>query len=134
MDEVHVILLYIPVAIFSLISLTSTAIVDGFIGSPTVSGYIIPGPIYNVYNIYLFILYLTSLIILLHRVGQSDGIEKNKLTIVFWSILVGGLPAIVIDLIIPFFGSKLGPNALYANLATVVWLGATTYVVRRKTL
>lgn len=133
MDVIHTILLYVPAVIFSVISLFSNAIVNGFIGSSTESGRIISGQIYSIYNLYLSFVYLACLVILLYRLKSPDGVSRTNLSIIFWSIMLGGLPAVFIDLLIPVFSIGVKPNALFANLATVIWLGATTYVVRRRT-
>lgn len=132
MDIFHVILLYIPAVIFSVISLTSKAIVEGFTGSSTISGIVIPGPIYNTYNIFLCLPYIASLVALHYRKKQLDGVIRNNISILFWSIIFGGVPAVAIDLVIPVLFPTLYLNTLWANLATVIWLGAITYVVRRK--
>ncbi|MFH0829027.1 MAG: hypothetical protein V1907_02515 [Candidatus Kerfeldbacteria bacterium] len=131
-DAFHVILLYIPTGIFSAISLSSKAIVEGFTGSSTISGIIIPGPVYNTYNIFLCLPYLAGLVVLYYRRNKLDGVIRANVSILFWSIVFGGAPAVVIDLIIPIAFPTLYINTLWANLATVIWLGAITYVVRRR--
>ncbi len=132
LDKMHGWLLYTPAILFSIISLTSNTIVLGFTGSATDSGRIIPGPLYNLYNFYVFGLYLLAVIILFVRKRRADGIHRRNLNLIFWSVVIGGIPAVVIDLLIPVFTKGVYPNANYGAISTVIWLGVTTYIIVRK--
>lgn len=132
LDKIHGWLLYAPAILFSVISFTSNTIVSGFSGSATDSGRIIPGPLYNAYNIYVFGVYLLAVVILFIRRRRSDGIHRTNLSLIFWSVVIGGIPAVIIDLLIPVFSKGIYPNANYGAISTIVWLGATTYIVSRK--
>lgn len=54
LDPLHGWLLYGPAIVFTLIMFVSDSIVMGFTGSVTDVGRIIPGPLYSLYNLYVF--------------------------------------------------------------------------------
>lgn len=131
-DRLHVLLLYLPAVIFSVIAVSSNTIVDSVsITGPNDPGRIVGGPLYSLYNIYLALLYLTGLIILLYRIRKMDGSHKSNAKIVFWSVALGGLLAVYLDLLAPVFGLP-SINFLYGNVASIIWLGLTTYIVMKK--
>lgn len=131
-DGLHALLLYLPAVIFSVIAFTSQAIVVGFTGSAIDSGRVIPGPLYREYNVYILLGYVLALVILWRKMVRSGGDQRKNISIFWWSILIGGLAPIVIDVLIPIFTNGLYPNALIGNISTVIWLGATTYIVLKK--
>lgn len=132
LDRFHGWLLYLPAIIFGIISLTSNTIVNGFTGSATNSGRIIPGPLYNLYNIFVLGVYILSCVLLYVRKLRADGIHRKNLNLIFWAVVIGGIPAVVVDLIIPIVSKGVYHNASYGAISTVIWLGVMTYIVRRK--
>lgn len=131
-DKLHIILFYIPAALFSLLSLTTTtAISSVYMTGPNDPGQIIGGPIYGWYNLYVAVLYVIGVIILFFQRKRADGAQKNNLSLLVTAFIIGGIPAVYLDLIIPFF-QLINPNYLYGNIITAVWLGATTYIVLKK--
>lgn len=132
LDKLHGWLLYAPAVLFSVISFVSNTIVVGFTGSPTDSGRILPGPLYNAYNICVFGIYLVAVILLFARQRKMDGIHRKNLRLIFWSVVIGGMPAVIIDLIIPIVTVGVYPNANYGAISTIAWLGATTYIVLKR--
>lgn len=132
LDNFHGWLLYLPAIIFGIISLTSNTIVTGFTGSATDTGRIIPGPLYNLYNIVIFGTYILACALLFIRRQKADGIHKKNLNLIFWSVVIGGIPAVIIDLIIPIVSRGVYPNANYGAMSTVIWLGVMTFIVKRK--
>lgn len=131
-DQYHKILLYIPAVIFSLIAVTSNAIYQGAYASETVAGQVIPGPVYNHYNVYLLLLYVLSIVIMVRRLPTLSGDHQKITRLMITAVIIGGLPAVVIDLVMPLVVPNIVPNSLYGNLFTGVWLGATSYVVMRR--
>lgn len=132
MDRWHAILLYVPGILFSIIIATTNAVYKGFTGSTQDSGQVIPGPIYNIYNLYIILLFVASLILLIYRARLSDGLIRRNAIFFFWAVLLGGLPAVIIDLFISSFVRDIKPNALYGVISSVVWLGTTTLIILRK--
>lgn len=132
LDSFHGWLLYLPTIFLSLIMVTSNTIVAGFTGSATDSGRIIPGPIYNLYNMYVFGVYIVAVVLLFYRQRRADGMFKKNLRLIFWSVVIGGIPPVIIDLLIPVFTKGIYPNANYGAISTIIWLGVTTYIVLRK--
>jgi len=131
-DGLHSVLFYIPTGIFVIACFVRGLIFTGIQGDPSTSGIVYPGSLYNFYNSYLAILFIFAVAIVFYRRKKFDGQHKRNSTIFLWSIFFGGLPALILDLIMPLFWPSILPNALYANIATGIWLGATTYIVMRK--
>lgn len=129
-DLFHRILLYIPAIIFSFVSLTSSAIVSGFNSSSQEVGIVVGGPAYVVYNLYLSFLFLASLGIIRYKIGRTDGINKKNLKLVLYSIFLGGLPSVFIDLVFPLIGIQV--NYLLGDISTLFWLGFTSYIILKK--
>lgn len=131
-DRIHGWLLYVPAMLFSWIMLSSNTIVTGFTGSAIDSGRVIPGPLYSEYNMYIFGLYLLTIILLFVRQRNADGDHKKNILLILYAVGIGAIPAVLIDLIIPVITASIFPNALYGAISTVVWLGAITYILRRR--
>lgn len=130
-DRLHAYLLYLPTTLFSVISICTDSIVSNTIGGNNNVGVPIGGSIFGIYNIYLAILYITGVIILLFQAKRTDGDIHKNLMIVVWSFIIGGLPAVYIDL----FGTTfhlVSPNYLIGNIATAVWLGSTSYILLKR--
>jgi hypothetical protein len=132
LDALHGWLLYAPAILFACILVVSNTIVAGFTGSAIDSGRIIPGPLYPLYNMFVFGVYLLVLIMLFLRQRTADGSHKRNLRLIFWSVIIGGIPPVIIDLLIPLVSKGVYPNANYGAISTIVWLGVTTYIVMRK--
>lgn len=130
-DELHAALLYLPVSLFSIIALTTTTIVSRTVGSETHAGDVIGGPIFPIYNAYFALLFLVGLSMLIRKITVTDGTMRRDLKLVVFAFALGGLPAVYLDLVIPFFNLS-NPNFLIGNLATVIWLGMTTYIITRR--
>lgn len=130
-DRLHAFLLYVPVLLITYMMIVGETIVRGYQVTPHDVGVVIPGPLYSMYNGYLLLVYLASLWILLMKYRSTDGSARRLTELVLWSIIIGGLPAVLIDLIIPLF-SDVYINSLTGNLFTAVWLGVTSYIVIKK--
>lgn len=131
-DKLHAILFYIPAVIFSLLSVTtSTVVQSSFLHGPNDPGQLIGGAVYPWYNIYLSLMYFLGIIILFLQRRRSDGRQKKDITLLVFTFFIGGVPAVYLDLITPFF-HLANTNFLFGNIITVVWLGATTYLIRKK--
>lgn len=129
-DRFHAFLLYTPAVIFAYIEIFSKAIVAGYTIAPDNPGYIIVGPLFGLYNFCLTILFLASLGLLFYKFKKSDGINRKNLQLVFWSILIGGAPAISINLWAIFFAVQINP--LISVVFTLIWVLLTTYIIFKK--
>lgn len=129
-DRFHALLLYIPVVLFAYIEIFSKAIVAGYTVAPDNPGYVSIGPLFGLYNVCLTVFFLASLGILFYKYIRSDGINKENLRIVFWSIFIGGAPAISFNLWAVFFAVQINP--LIAVDFTLFWVLLTTYIIFRK--
>lgn len=131
-DRLHAILLYVPASLLSIIAITSNTVVNGvYVTGQYDAGQIVGGPLFSLYNIFLAVLFVIGLSILYLQIQRTDGMRKRNVKLVFWSILLGGLPGVYLDLIAPVFGLPL-VNFLYGNLATAIWFSITTYIVTKK--
>ncbi len=131
LDRLHRWLLYAPTFQWVFIAFFTNAIVEGFTGSATDSGRIIPGLLYTFYNLYVFGLYLVALVMFFWRMRYTEGQHKQNLELIAWSVFIGGLPAVMIDLLIPVITKGVYPNANYGAISTITWLGVTTYIIRK---
>lgn len=128
-DKIHAWLFYFPTLFWAIIIVFSNTVVIGFSGGATDSGRIMPGPLYAFYNSYVFALYVAAIIIFFKRLHTLDGIHRRNLRLIAWSFVIGGLPAVMIDLIIPIALPNVFPNALFGAIATLVWLGTTAKII-----
>lgn len=129
-DNLHIFLLYLPSLIFSYIALFTTTIVSSYTLAPDNPGFVNPGQIFNIYQITVSIFFIFTLVVLLLKIKKTDGINKRNSLILFWSILLGGLPAIILNLWLVFF--KTSSNPLLAVIFSVAWIGGTSYILKKK--
>lgn len=130
-DRLHRIFMYLPAVIFSIIIFRGRDIVSHYFSSPTLSGQWIGGPLYWLYNVYLLGLYLAAMIILISKIKKTDGIHHRNLVIVVWSILLGGAPGIIFDVLMPLLYNQ-AKYPLVGTLSSVFWLALTSYIILRK--
>ena len=130
-DALHVILLYVPVAIFTVILFTTKTILAGTIADANSVGVTIPGPVYWIYNAYHLVLYTVAVSVLIFKSQRYSGYNKRNILIILAALILGGLPGVFLDLIAPFF-NLYNVNYLYGNLASVFWLGGVTYILISK--
>lgn len=126
----HNLLLYIPVIILTYSILFTDTVLSGFVLSNEYYGRIIPGQLHVLYNTYLGLLFVFSLSLLIYKIKRVDGMNKINLTIFLWSLLLGGLPGIFIDIVLTSTRIFLSP--LIGVISSIVWLGGTTYIIVRK--
>ena len=128
-DKLHAGFLYIIWLLFSYLVIgTKTVIIDVF--SRNGASYTTPGPLFFLFNIYLGILFVGTLIILVSKFKNLDGMYRQNVKIAFWSILIGGLPGIYFAVF--HFAKDLPYNYLYGPIGTIIWPITTLYVVKRK--
>lgn len=130
-DSLHVVMMYVPVILFTVILFGTKTIVVKTVADAQNVGITNPGPIYLIYNLYLIFLYLFSIGLLALRSTKLSGFQRRNVLIFLVSLLLGGLPAVAIDLFAPFIG-LYQLNYLYGNLASVFWLGGVTYILTAK--
>ncbi len=131
-DKLHAFLIYFPLMFLSYALLFSRTIVQSFTGSSTWAGIVIGGPLYTMYNVYLFLLFVLAIGIITFRIQRLDGFQKQNMRIFVWSIVLGGLPAVILFLILPNFIPDLNVNGLLGVIPSAIWVGGTTYIVMRK--
>ncbi len=131
LDRLHYIFMYLPAVIFSLIIFGSHDVVSRYISSPTLSGQWFGGPLYWIYNGYLLMLYVGAMAVLFSKFRKTDGLHHRNLVLVFWSIILGGAPGMVVDVIVPLVSNQ-AKYPLIGVMSSVVWLGLTTYIILGK--
>lgn len=131
-DRLHASLLYVPAVLFSIIAFTTNSISVGSYSTPMYAGEVIPGPIYPIYNLFFAFIFLVSIGIFIYRFVKSSGLHKVLVGRVLLGIILGGLPAVFIDLLQHSFFPGAKPNFLYGSLLTSVWLGIIGYTVLKK--
>ncbi len=131
-DKLHILLLYFPLTFLSYALLFSRTIVESFTGSPTWAGIIFGGPLFSMYNIYLFFLFVLSTGIIFYRLPKLDGVHKQNMKILVWSVILGGLPGIILLLILPTFLPELDINPLLGVIPSAIWVGGVAYIVTRR--
>ncbi|MFH0952365.1 MAG: histidine kinase N-terminal 7TM domain-containing protein [Patescibacteria group bacterium] len=129
-NRIHKFLLYSPAFIFSLLILFTHTVIKGSILSHDYYGSTIPGPVFPVYNCYLLLLYLLTLILLYIKIRRNLT-QRSNINIVFWSLLISGIPTVIFDLIFPSF-FHLNPNPLIGVLLNFVWMGSILYILLKK--
>ncbi len=127
LDRLHFFLLYLPAFIFSLTASFTKTIVSSYMVALDNPGFVNKGPLFVLYEVYISVLFLTALMILSKRIKKLDGLHKKNTKIVFWSILVGGTPAIIFNLWFVFFGILVNP--LVPVLFGLAWVGGTTWIL-----
>lgn len=132
MDTVRNILLhtslYAPPVLFSVLLLFTKTIVKENIYGTYYDGTSELGPLFIVYNLYLLALFLTSLVVSFRRWYPKTSFHRKNVQLVFWSILIGGLPTIILNLVLPSF-YNIYPDPLYGVLTNTVWMGAIIYII-----
>lgn len=131
LDRLHYVLLFTPVVIFSVALLFTETVIERYVSGLTTQGIWYGGPLYNIYNVYLLVLFFSALIILVRKLRRSDGMMLVNLKAVIWSIFLGGMPAVFVDLVTPLY-KNAASTPLIGVVSTVIWLGVTTYIVVRK--
>lgn len=130
-DRFHTILLYIPATLFSSIAVFTDSIVKATRQVGNLPGQPIGGVVYPFYNIYLISLFVGAIFLFVVQRKRADGEHRKNVNILIAAFLVGGLPAVYIDLVSALFKTEPA-NYLVGNIATAIWLGATTYIVMKK--
>ena len=128
-DRLHTFFLYLPWAFFTyLLIWTRVLVADLYLRNN--AAYSTPGSLFPVFNLYLALLYFSAMGFLIWKLTKLEGSVKRNTVIVFVSLLFAGLPGVFFAVFhlmkdVPF-------NYLYGPISSVVWLGATTYIVRKK--
>lgn len=131
LDRWHIILLYVPWIILTWMTLASDAIVSSFRSSPIFSGEWTEGKLFIPYAFVLAVSYMVAVIVMINKHHTLDGVHKNNLRIVILAVLIGGIPGMLVDVIIPIF-TGLAQFPYIGTLSTGIWLGAMSYIVMKK--
>lgn len=127
-DRFHAAALYGLWALFSYLVLgTDTIVVDMYVRNN--AAYTTSGPLFTLFNIYLGALYFCGLGLLVWKTRRLDGAARRNTKILFWSLLIAGLPGVFFAIF--HFMKDVPFNYLYGPISSVVWLGATMYIVRK---
>lgn len=130
-DRIHRIFMYIPAVIFSIMIFYGGDIVSHYYSGPTLQGLWVGGRLYWLYNLYLLCLFIAASIILIRKVKKTDGIHRHNLVIVIWSILLGGAPGMIFDVVVPLLTNE-ARFPLVGTISSVSWLALTSYIVIKK--
>lgn len=131
LDRWHLVFIGAATAAFSIFILSSSDIIASYSASPAEQGTWHGGSLYWLYNVYLFLFYFGSLIILLAKTNRTDGILRRNLQLVTTSIFLGGMPGVVNDLLLPLF-TNTARTPLIGTISTILWLGMTSYILVKK--
>ncbi len=131
-DRLHCILLYTPATFISLAAFFSKSLSNGSIASSSYAGEVVAGPLYQVYNVFLTLLFFLSLGIFIYRYYRTSGLHRVLVGRLVFGVIVGGIPAVVIDLLWSIFSTGVRPNFLYGSILTLFWLGIISYSVLKK--
>lgn len=131
-DRLHAALLYVPAVLFSIIAFTTNSISLGSFATPTYAGEVIPGPVYPIYNLFFAFIFLLSVGIFVYRFVKSSGLHKVIVGRILSGVILGGLPAVFVDLLQHSFFPDSKPNFLYGSVLTAAWLGIIGYTVLKK--
>ncbi len=128
-DRLHVLGLYLPWAFFSYLLLwTRVVVADMYLVNN--AGYTTGGSIFPAFNFYLALLYFLGLGLIIWKLTKLEGVAKKNTMIIFFSLLIAGLPGVFFAIF--HFMENVPYNYLYGPISSIVWLGATTYIVRKK--
>jgi hypothetical protein len=130
-DRLHYLFIYSVPVVFSVIVMSSTVFLAGFSATATNSGSWYGGSLYWLYSLYLLLMYAATVIVLVSKYRAIDGTLRSNLVAVLWSVILGGFPAVVTDVLFPLFTNE-GRFAIVGSLSTVAWLGMTSYIVLKK--
>lgn len=131
LDWLHYVLLYVLPFFLSALALSSNEIIRSYSTGIGNSGTWYGGSLYWIYNLYMFVMYTGTVAIFFHRYPKMDGIHRKNLRLVIYSIVLGGIPAVLFDIVIPLFTNQ-GRFPLIGTTSTVVWLGVTAWIIRKK--
>lgn len=128
-DKFHTLGLYLPWLFFSYAILATKTVI---VSLPTIdnAGQTIGGPLFPILNILISGAYFISIFLLLISSRKVDGYHRKNVLTMLYSLIIAGFPGIYFGV---FQGNQLLPfNYLIGPLASSIWLGATTYIVRKK--
>lgn len=129
LDRFHRIFIYLPAVFFTYAILFTKTVVIGFPYLKN-AGLTLGGPLFVVLNLYLGGVFVLSLLILFLRSKRVDGTARQNTLLLFWTILIGGIPGIffaVLHLLdhFPF-------NYLYGPIGSMIWFISIMYILRKK--
>jgi len=130
-DGVHRFLMYVPTVIFSIIALFTSTVVAGHSVTPTSHGFVTPGELTIFFDNFLILEFVILMVILFHRHTWLDGIFRRNNHIFIVSVILGGLPGIVISLFLPSYLPHISISPLYANLSTGLWVLGCLFIISK---
>ena len=128
-DRYHRILLYTPAVMISYLVFFSKAIIVGYEISPLIPGNVIPGPAFSLFNIVIALYFFAYIIITSIRISNLDGINRKNTILLLISVVVGGLFAIVGNILYSF--STIMFNPLVTVIPSIAWVAAIIYIVNK---
>lgn len=131
LDTLHYIFFYLPAVAITWVMMNNNTLIAASDFSPTQQGTWTGGPLYSLYNFYLFSLFVSTFLLLLQRYKHTDGIHRRNVLLVVYSILLGGLPAVILGIFLPLLNNS-GQFPLVGPVSTVIWLGFTSYIILKK--
>ena len=117
--------------VLGLLSLVDNMIVKDFIPG-TITGYegLKKGPLFDVYSIYMFGLFVLILFRLYQAYRFNTGLERLQRKFVFWGGVVYLITLLIIDFVIPSLLNDFTLTA-YDSPATLILIGSTAYATLR---
>lgn len=129
-DKLHAVLLYFPAFILSLVAIFTSTIFSGYNVNSNIAGWPIPGPMFGVYQLVVSAFYFASVVLLFYKQRVVGGFQKNNARIFLLGVVLGGLPAISLNLWAVFY--EISVNPLISVVFSVFWVGSTTYIILKK--
>lgn len=131
-DRVHGYLIYFPAAVFSFIALFTKTVVEGITQVNNAVGKLNYGEVTPIINIFIFLVFILSIILLVKKYKKVDGFLRQNILFFVLALILGGLPALYVDIIFPTFSLKGEPNFLIGVMGSGLWLFMTAYIISRR--
>lgn len=129
-DKLHSFLIYAPALFLSTVLLLSSTIINSYTVARDNVGIVHPGPLFIFYNIILAIYYFLAVAILILKERKLDGMHKLNIRLFMAGVIIGGFPAIFLNVLFAFSGIYINP--LLPVIFSVIWVGFTTYIIIKK--
>ncbi len=129
-DKIHKLLFISIGIIYSCLAFFTKTIYSSYQITPNSPGILTPGPLFAFFQISIAFLFILAIILLIIRYNKIDGPHKQNLAILIASIVVGGVPAIILNLWATFFAVITNP--LLAVLPSGFLIGGTVLIISRK--
>lgn len=128
LDRLHKILFVTIAAMYTYIAFFTKTIFTEYRIAPDNPGYLTPGPTFVFFQISITLCFFLAIYIFFYRLKRVDGPNKRNIKILLTTVLLGGVPAIALNMWAVFF--KIEANPLLAVIPSVCWVLGTLYIIR----